>query len=103
MVGENIKSFRKKNKMMQQELAELLNVSHATVSSWEIGRTEPKMGMIEKMCEIFGCEKSELIDGKASSADKKVLDMAIKISNLTPEQRNSVLQFIDFFLNQDES
>jgi len=95
-IGENIKKLRKKNKMMQSELAQALNISHATVSSWEVGRTEPKMTMIEQLCEIFECEKSELIDGQVASSDKRVLDIAVKISELSPEQRQSVLHYIDF-------
>lgn len=95
-IGENIKKFRKEKNMMQEDLAQILNISHATVSSWEVGRTEPKMGMVERLCEIFECEKSELIDGKTTSSNEKVLEIAVKIADLTPEQRQSVLQFIDF-------
>ena len=102
-VGENIKRLRKQHNLMQQDLADMLNISNATVSSWEVNRTEPKMGMIERMCEIFNCEKSELIDGKSSSTDKKILDIAIKISNLTSEQRKSVLQYVDFIIQSGEN
>ena len=99
-VGENIKNLRKKNNLMQQELAEKLNISHATVSSWEVGRTEPNMDMIEKMAKVFDCEKTELIDGKPSASDKKVIEIAVKISNLTPEQRKNVLEYIDFLCRE---
>ena len=72
-IGENIKKFRKEKNMMQEDLAQILNISHATVSSWEVGRTEPKMGMVERLCEIFECEKSELIDGKKPDSQSRTL------------------------------
>ncbi len=61
-IAENIRVMRISNNMEQKELARLLEVSNKTVSSWECGRTEPKIGMIEKMAEIFGCSKTDLIE-----------------------------------------
>lgn len=62
-IGKRIKAMRIERGMEQAELAEKLHISNKTVSSWECGRTEPKMGMIEGMCKVFGCQKTELIDG----------------------------------------
>ena len=62
-IAKNIETFRKQLKLTQRELSEKLNVSNKTVSSWESGRTEPNIGMIEAMCAIFDCSKTDLIDG----------------------------------------
>lgn len=59
--GDNIRKYREYNNLTQRELADKINVSHATIHSWETNRTEPKMGAIEKLCTIFGCSKTELI------------------------------------------
>ena len=48
-IGDNIKKMRELRGLKQSDLAEILNISDKTVSSWEINRTEPKMGMIEKI------------------------------------------------------
>lgn len=61
-IGENIKYFRKANNMLQKDLADKLKVTKGAVSSWEVGRTEPNIGMIEAMCAIFNCKKSDLLD-----------------------------------------
>ncbi len=63
MLGDNIKALRRKNGYSQQDLADKLNVSRQTISSWEVNRTEPTMGNIEMMSIIFHCQKSDLIDG----------------------------------------
>ena len=63
-LGENIKKFRIAHGMDQKELGEALNVSDKTISSWECGRTEPKMGMVEKAAEIFGVKKSDIVEGQ---------------------------------------
>ncbi len=61
MLGDNIRKFRTRNGLSQQELSEKLNVSRPTISSWELNRTEPTMGNIEQLAKIFNCRKSELI------------------------------------------
>lgn len=66
-LADNIKKMRRIKNMKQSDLSERLHVSNKTVSSWECGRTEPRMGMIEKMCEVFQCGKNELIDGDSDA------------------------------------
>lgn len=60
-VGEQIKYYRELNHITQTELANRLQVSRQAISSWEINRTEPNIGMIEKMSQIFNCRKTDLI------------------------------------------
>lgn len=60
-IGENIKKWRECRNLKQSELAELLGVSDKTVSSWEINRTEPKMGMVEKISAALHCKKTDII------------------------------------------
>ena len=65
-VGKNIKTLRETAGFTQKELAEKLTafglkVSDKTISSWEIDRTEPNIGVIEKLSAFFGCSKTDII------------------------------------------
>lgn len=60
-LNSNIKKYREKYNLTQDELGELLSVSGKTISSWEKGRSEPKIDMIEKMAREFHCTKAQLI------------------------------------------
>lgn len=60
-IGDNIKKWREIRNLKQSELAELIGVSDKTVSSWEINRTEPKMGMVEKISTALHCKKTDII------------------------------------------
>ena len=60
-IGDNIKKWRELRSLKQSELAALIGVSDKTVSSWEINRTEPKMGMVEKICKALNCKKTDII------------------------------------------
>ena len=41
MLSDNIKNYRKKSNMSQDELAEKLGVSRQSISLWETGQTQP--------------------------------------------------------------
>ena len=72
-IGNNIKKWRAIRNLKQSQLAELVGVSDKTVSSWEINRTEPKMGMVEKICVALNCKKTDIIgdDGFTSYSNEK--------------------------------
>lgn len=82
-VGLNIKTFRLREDMTQLELAKKMDVSRTAISSWEVGRTEPSIGDIEKLANIFGCLKTDLIGPTtgveyyfiASSEEKMLIDL----------------------------
>ena len=82
MLGNNIRMFRTRNGLSQQELSEKLNVSRPTISSWELNRTEPTMGNIEQLAQVFHCRKSELI-GDAWDSKVGVQDMIYSDSLVT--------------------
>lgn len=63
LIGESIKFLRKNKGMEQKELAQLLQLSDKTISSWECGRTEPKMGMMQKMADIFEVNLDDFAGG----------------------------------------
>ncbi len=81
-IGRNIEKFRKQVKLTQGELGEKLHISNKTISSWEKDRTEPNIGMIEAMCEIFGCQKSDLIDGILKVQEQSATHQNYKIINV---------------------
>lgn len=71
-IGKNIKAIRVSQKMEQKELANRLHISNKTISSWECDRTEPNIGMFEKIAEALNVTKTELLDGKRNINDSIV-------------------------------
>ena len=65
MLGHNIRKLRVERGMRQADLARAVGVSDKTISSWEVGRTEPNMGDLERLSAVFHCEKTDIIDGQA--------------------------------------
>ena len=61
MFGTNLKKIRESHGLSQDELGEKLGVSGKTVSSWEINRTEPKMGIVQQIADLFHVSTDDLI------------------------------------------
>lgn len=60
-LGEKIIGLRKREGMTQEELASKLNVSRQTISKWELSQSNPELGYIVKLSELFGVTTDYLI------------------------------------------
>lgn len=47
--------------MSQKDLADRMGVSEATVSNWVKGVKFPRADKVDKMCEIFDCNRSDFL------------------------------------------
>lgn len=59
-VRSNIKIYRKLKKMTQKDLAEALDVTHSSVSSWELGKNSIDMDMLNRICKILDVTAAEI-------------------------------------------
>lgn len=62
-VGENIKALRESRGLTQAQLADIVGVSDKAVSTWESGKREPRMGVVERLAAYFNVDKSTLLFG----------------------------------------
>lgn len=67
--GTIIKLLREQNGLNQEELGNIVGVSDKTVSSWEINRTEPKMGIVQQLADYFKVSTDYLIKGDTSAEE----------------------------------
>ena len=61
MLGDKIKTYRELNKMTQNEIAEILEVSTATISKYESGLLEPNIESLKRLAQTFNITIDELI------------------------------------------
>ncbi len=62
MVGKNIKKVREEKGLTQEALAEKLNVTRQAVSNWENEKTQPDIGMLQKIAFVLSTTTDQLID-----------------------------------------
>ena len=62
-LAENIRFYRKKNKLTQSQLADELFVAPQTVSKWESGISEPDTEKLCSIADLFGVSVDNLVRG----------------------------------------
>lgn len=60
--SQRLNYYMKLFKMSQKSLAQRLGVSEATISYWLKGIKCPRIDKVDKLCEIFKCNRSDLVE-----------------------------------------
>lgn len=111
-LGSQIRFYRLKNGLSQDELGEKLiwnneKISGKTISSWEVDRTEPKIGLIEQMCSIFKCQKTDLL-GPDEYGDSDLSIIQRERSKMSDKEKSKLMNilkanFDDYNWEEDDS
>lgn len=72
MIGDNIKFYRKKNQLTQDDIAEACNVTRQAVSKWENGTGTPDIANLMAIAALFQISVDELLSNEKS--EKKQSD-----------------------------
>ena len=70
MIGDNIKFYRKKNQLTQDDIAEACNVTRQAVSKWENGKTQPDIQTLSMLASTLEVSEEDLIYGPSDSEEK---------------------------------
>ena len=63
----NLQFYMDKLGYTQMKLGELLDVSNTTVSTWCLGTKMPRMKTIDKLCDLFNCNRSDLVESRSDA------------------------------------
>jgi XRE family transcriptional regulator, master regulator for biofilm formation len=92
--GENIRKYRKQNKLTQEELGELLGVTKSFISKLETEYTKPSLEMLANIAgalkvdigDILGSKQSPPPELKDVGVDWLILGEELEEQGITPEQ-----------------
>jgi len=97
--SNNLKAYMKIRNMAQAELAEKLGCTQSTVSTWIVGIAFPRIDKLDKMCEIFHCKRSDLMEREHTEKtileqeqSKRLLDY---FSRLNPDGVKKVIEYME--------
>ena len=94
----------------QTDLAKRLGVSPQSVSYWCSGEKAANIEKIDKMCEIFHCQRSDLMEDKNSKSKEEptvdyfysdqhkidMADMIIEVQDLSHSEFREVKSYVAF-------
>lgn len=94
-----LKRERKNKNLTQFELAELLNVSDKTISSWENGRSYPDIIMLKSIASALKIEINVLLDAEDFATDVNDIDKEELEKNHNKEKKYIRNVIISILLN----
>lgn len=59
--GENLRQLREENGLTQQALAEMISISHQSISKWELGTSYPQVIWLYRIADVLGVNPTRLI------------------------------------------
>ena len=94
-IGKFIAERRKAQKITQEKLAEMLDVSDRAVSKWERGICMPSTAAMPELCKILGISVNELFCGERIEMkdDKKVEEALLEVAKAKEKADKKLLDF----------
>lgn len=100
-MNERLRIVRNEHGYTQEELADKMNVSQKTISSWETGRTSPKFEESRRLCELYGCTLEYLTGTKQhDSNDITVDDIMFRLKSFDVETLKKISDYADFLIEE---
>lgn len=84
-IGENILQKRKERGITQEELAEFMMVTKASVSKWETGQSHPDILLLPKLATFFNISVDELIGYDPDLSSAQIQKFYIDLENRVPD------------------
>jgi transcriptional regulator with XRE-family HTH domain len=99
----NMKKYRKKRKLSQMKLAEMLNTSTSYIGEIEINRKAPSMEMVEKIAKALNIEPFRLfVDDKDRTDADRAIDNDYLECLTTIERQDLTKRIISLISNDVE-
>lgn len=89
--AKNLKELRKRNKLTQEQLAELVNVAPRHISFIETGRSFPSCELLERLCAVLHTNAFELFNTEEELSPKELLQ---KLTFLCEKLNKTQLKFL---------
>lgn len=78
LIANNIKTQMNRTGLSQKDISDRLGVSQASVSAWCKGQKIPRMDKIDRLCALFGCKRSDLLEEHSETNKEVQLDAMLQ-------------------------
>ncbi|AXQ79456.1 LexA family transcriptional regulator [Streptococcus chenjunshii] len=102
IIADNITYYRKLKGMTQKELAEKIGITPSTMSDYMNLRSAPSFGIIQKMADFFGVQKSDIDTTFKEKVDKNS-DIQSIYNELHPPRQEKVLNYANKELKEQKA
>ena len=97
--AKQLQEFRKRARLTQKNLADLIKVSLKTVQRWEWGERTPRLEEIKKLVEVLNVSEEDLL--KEVHSDKIKITLSWQWEEFTKGEINMDANKFNLFLGDD--
>ena len=104
--GEKIRQLRKRKKLTQEQLAELINSHENQIGRYEKDQSVPTAPAIIKLAEVFNVTTDYLLLENENSlsvkiSDSELFDLFQEVDKMDEEKKALVKRIIELVVNED--
>lgn len=92
IIGKNIKAFRNRLGLSQDQVADFIGVDRSLVSNYESGKREVPLAQLEKLCDLFAIEIEDLLEEDAINQNAN-LAFAFRTDGVNQKDMESIASF----------
>lgn len=92
MIGENIRCFREKLGLTQEQVQDFLGVDRTLLSRYENGERDVPFDHLTKLSDLFGVEMEVFVEENPINKEAN-LALVFRASDITKEDFDSISQF----------
>jgi len=92
VLGGNVKSFRERMGLRQEDLAHYLGITREAISYYENGRNNIPLDKLEKLADLFGVDLYDLFENDKNMSEVDVA-LAFRTDELSPDDFDTIAQF----------
>lgn len=89
-VGMRIKERRLAMGFTQEELADILCTKKSTISAYELGKNDVKVGILKEMAPVIGTTVAYLAGGESCGFSPEVMQIAMLLEGMQNEELRRV-------------
>lgn len=102
IIGQRLKTARKKAGLTQQELAEKLNLSVAYISRVECGSSHVNLKRLTEICNILNISEGDILTGVSNSGENYLSSEFSDILNKCSPEKQKLIYKLSRLIAEDK-
>lgn len=91
-LGQALRAARRSRGLTQGQLAIRLGVTRQAISKWEQGQSQPDLGNLRQLTEVYGCTVDELLGSSGHAPADTTLNGSASTAQVTPSEGARIMR-----------
>lgn len=101
IIGDNLRTYRKKAGLTQFEMAELAGIADRTYTDIERGEVNPRVQTLLRICQVLKITPNDLLVDESDLTDisRDIETISDELKSLSSDERRTALKLLSVYLS----